>query len=481
MKQIYECYIKTLAPLHIGCDEVYEPTGFVVDETKKELVSFDPIDFISRMDAGEKQRFSAICTKGTVESILEIYKFLKGKQADGKRVQLCAGFVNHYNKTIALPINDKRKVQQELGKFAVSRTSFLSGDERPYIPGSAVKGSLRTAFLNAKARRTPMSTPGGRNAANDLEKNLLNYNDLANDPFRLVKVSDFMPVGEIATRIVYAVDVKKAAGEGAKGPPQILEIILPGAVFRGAIVVEEPLTRQAVREPIQLDVLIKSGGWFYDKEFNREKMELQPAGVQIPDGFFSKNAMPIRIGRHSGAESVTIEGHRKIKILAGKGKQPFELDHATTVWLASENARPQNAGHCKPFGWAELCELTPSFTKEFENREKEWRSNEAERKPAVSLQFNGGITEKSSISQPPPPEMKKAPDPEIWEKAVLSYAPNTQTVSAKWEGKNAATKDISLLPEALLVALKKKKKTVTAKVTAEFIGGREYRLVGISE
>ena len=31
-KQTFKCYIKTLSPIHVECDEVYEPTGFVMDE-----------------------------------------------------------------------------------------------------------------------------------------------------------------------------------------------------------------------------------------------------------------------------------------------------------------------------------------------------------------------------------------------------------------------------------------------------------------
>lgn len=79
---------------------------------------------------------------------------------------------------------------------------------------------------------------------------------------------------------------------------------------------------------------------------------------------------------------------------------------------------------------------------------------------------------------PPLPE-KKTPDPEIWESAVLSWTANTGAITAKWEGKNATTKDKAIIPESLLEQLKKKKKPVTAKVKVELIGGKEYRLVEI--
>ena len=72
----YYLRLKVVSPIHIGCDEVYEPTGFVVDEEKKELVSFDPAAFLGQLEQKELDRFSAICKKGTVASLLEIYKFI---------------------------------------------------------------------------------------------------------------------------------------------------------------------------------------------------------------------------------------------------------------------------------------------------------------------------------------------------------------------------------------------------------------------
>jgi CRISPR-associated protein Csm5 len=54
------------------------------------------------------------------------------------------------------------------------------------------------------------------------------------------------------------------------------------------------------------------------------------------------NAFIIRIGKHSGAESVTIDGLRRIQ----NRKCPnYFMDHSTTYWLA-ENGREN-----LPFGW----------------------------------------------------------------------------------------------------------------------------------
>ena len=60
----------------------------------------------------------------------------------------------------------------------------------------------------------------------------------------------------------------------------------------------------------------------------------------------------IRIGRHSGAEAMTIEENRKIKIMQGKGKNLYS-DHSTTIWVSSEYSNIKN-GSLQPFGWCLL-------------------------------------------------------------------------------------------------------------------------------
>ena len=59
-------------------------------------------------------------------------------------------------------------------------------------------------------------------------------------------------------------------------------------------------------------------------------------------------------GRHSGAEAVTIEGVRKIKITQKTGEPPKYLEHTTRIWLASEESKPETNKALLPFGWAIL-------------------------------------------------------------------------------------------------------------------------------
>jgi CRISPR-associated protein Csm5 len=404
IKQTFRCYLKILSPIHLGCDEVYEPMGFILHEDIRKLVIFDPFLFISQMNTSDREKFSLIFKKGTITSILEIYKFFKGRTCEGRTIDVCSGFSKHYNETLSIPVHNEHRIRQELNRFVIERTAYQQGDERPYIPGSAVKGALRTAYLNALANDKHVPNQKGKKAAQYLEQALLDGGRFETDPFRLVKVSDFMPVGEITTRIVYAVNEKKKQSSfKARGPYQIVEVIEPGAQFRGEITVEQPQKGAHINNPVKLEDLLKSVSWFYKKEKKREDAELFDIGITYACAHETMRLL--RIGRHSGAESITIDGHRNILIRKGRGEKEF-TNHATTLWLSSELPKSDNKRMLRPFGWAFLDEFTPDLLKEFQQAEEQWhRKEEAAAKPALPA--------------PNIPESTSPPDETISKKPVV--------------------------------------------------------------
>ncbi len=380
-----KCVLENISPIHVGCDEVYEPTGFAVDEKEGCLMIFDPLVFIRDLSRADMEAFSAICRKGTIQSIVEIYRFLSNRPVKGRKVDVCNGFMDHYQQVLGLPSG---RVQNELNRFLIHRTSFCTLDQRPYIPGSAIKGALRTAYLNHLAQTVgnhsgKLKQPGkgggrgprGQKEHKILEQLLLHLDAvpqkerISKDPFRLVKVSDFMPVGDVKTKISYVVNQKKKPSEKeAQGPFQILEMIQPGSRFTGEIIVERPLARDAVSHVIELEGLLQSSARFYGNEKAGEDEILKRMGAKSaplpPDNDF----FLIRLGRHSGAESVTIKGYRDIKIMLGDNKFAFE-DHATTLWLASETSKPNTHKFLSPFGWGIVRERTGKLENDLREEE----------------------------------------------------------------------------------------------------------------
>lgn len=402
-----KCVLENISPIHVGCDEVYEPTGFVVDEKKECLVIFDPLVFIRGLSPEDMEKFSAICRKGSIQSIIEIYRFLNNRPAKGRAVEVCNGFMSHYQRVLKL---SSGRVQNELNRFLIERTSFCSFDQRPYIPGSAIKGALRTAYLNHLAKTAPdysnrLRQSKGRGSGKQkthrmLEQLLLKLDDvpskerISKDPFRLVRVSDFMPVGDIRTKVSYVVNKKKKPSEKeARGPFQILEMIQPGSRFVGEITVERPASSDAVSHVISMEELLQSAARFYGDEKAVEDHALKHIGAAVPQLPQENGVSLIRIGRHSGAELVTIKGYRDIKIMKGRGNKPAFEDHATTLWLTSETSNPNTTKFLSPFGWGVLWERTTDFENEikaveidFKGRLEEERLEEKQRAEDARVQ-----------------------------------------------------------------------------------------------
>lgn len=448
-KKTFKCVLRVVTPLHLGCDEVYEPTCFSVDETNHRLTVFDPMVLTSTLSEEERQRFSAICMKGTIQSILELYKFFRNITATGRSIELSNGFVGHYQKILSIEANEKNLLHN-LNQFQIARTAFRHADDRPYIPGTAIKGALRTAYLNKISNTVSVPTPRGKNAGKQLEVSLLEYNagQTETDPFRLVKVSDFQPVGNIATRIVYAVNKKKTVSDKeARGPYQILEVIEPGSFFVGEIAVDQPVQAGIIRNPIDFDALMESIGDFYRNENQRELDELKNIGISGVGIEKDKETLPLRIGRHSGAESLTVKGHREIKIMLGKrgGKNEVAYkDGATTIWLASETDKNTCNKGLMPFGWVQLEKWHPDIQVRLDREELTFQTDKDMEQKHRQAEAEQALMEAENIQR----ELEEKAAAEAAKQAVLeAMSPEEREV--------LELKDPDVAEEKINIAFKK--------------------------
>lgn len=489
MPETLTCLIRTLAPVHLGTGEVYEPLGFVIDEQKPCLVAFEPGDFLNLLPETDRRRFLEICRKGTVDSLLEIYRFYHQhrQQARGREVAVCPGIVQHYREVLNVR-GDNRKLRTTINQFTIHRTAFLAHDQRPYIPGSAIKGALRTAYLNARAQIRQLPTPKDKKGKWDpraLENQLLDYRRIDEDPFRLLKVSDFLPVGEVKTRIIYAINEKKRVSQfAARGPYQILEVIEPGAEFVGTISLEEvlPALRNLfkIRHFLRLEDIWGAARTFYTQEKEREDQslfEISVAALPLP----AKNdAIPLRLGRHSGAECVTIAGHRKIKILQAQGQPPKTMDHATTLWLAADfhQRDKRHQANLRPFGWVSFFKLSPEQSSLLKERERARPEESESGRRAASVGVPSSSVGAGHKAEPPARPVTPA-RLETWEGSVLTYEKGRQELIATWQGKRARAKGSELVPPELRERFSgKKAKGVKVNVIVE-VEGNAYRIVSI--
>lgn len=226
----YDVILEVLTPLHIGTgQELYLDADFVVEQGR------------------DRERFARLIDVDA--ALLEMTEQEIASIREG-RVAAAIGERGRERHTIGrLPVR---------GPGNVTRTRAMQrlSDGRPYIPGTTVKGSIRTALLLAFVQpdvlgRVPEPGTGEKTAAKPIEEETFSVDlgsarrrdvQFANrDLNRAVRVSDFVPEGRAPVAVVN-MSAHRLGGaprrEGAAPIPIWCEAIEPGARFKGVVTIE---------------------------------------------------------------------------------------------------------------------------------------------------------------------------------------------------------------------------------------------------
>ena len=336
--ETYKVRLHTLTPVYIGCGDEYDLTSFWVDEQKGELVEFMPEAFVSLLSEDEKNILGNI-------GLLELARLINQKKPKGISKKICLNLVQKYEKVLY-------KQQTELNKFEIKKTAFNPTDNMPYVPGSSLKGALRTGYIASLCPK--LSYKNGKSCID--ETGLLGGN-FDRSPFSALKVSDFMTVVKdncSPISIVFAKRVSKKRKNVVKEPPVImLEIINPGTVFEGTI----SLTKKN-NIPIPLPKIcriLECVDRYSFSLFEDEKIGIRNPSIEKIHGIkksFGKKAYLCRIGGYIGAESHTIQDCRKIKIINKKNWHDIRDYSTMTVYASPQEKMRGNSGIT--LGWCVL-------------------------------------------------------------------------------------------------------------------------------
>lgn len=363
--------ITTLSPVHIGCGEDYIPTNYVIDPEANALYAFDSA---SALPDDAKEQLMALVKGNSQIDMLEIQKLfydnrelLKIKSSHSLRV--APGVADLYQKRVAPRENTGGK---DVNKLEIERTFYNPVSQQPIIPGSSVKGAIRTALLNQELRnKKTISNLPEKNGA--LQKKLFKYEKFEQDPMRLVHFADnnceFGNEMEINSKVCFALNRPRRKPEpgkstmaGGKGLYQLLETLPEFYTYESRLTIQsvDQIADKNKLPSIQWNIekIAKACNVFYGKLLSEEMKLLSEMNYIAPDReklmkerlaiinpqLESGAAMLLRVGRHSGAEAVTLDG-------IGKGKRP------RTLWLAAD--AQETRSDMKPFGWL-LVEIDPS-------------------------------------------------------------------------------------------------------------------------
>jgi len=393
----YSLKYTPLSPIHIGADESYEPGNYVIDDDAGALYHFDSQAAMAALGDSDKRQLLAIVDGIPDDTLLTQVQAFFHHHRDQliafarPPIPTAGGIRALYQKRIGKTAQHESQGRRVINKLEIERTFYNPVDSLPILPGSSIKGAIRTALLDSLNHNQPLSERNER--SQQLQERLLN-GKLHTDPLRLLSLSDAhceAVSGKPVCQVQFAVNRKRnlVFKNGQIVPSQaesknlyhLLECVTPGRYqgFAGSLTLHDtravsqdqrrlpkPLLQWAIKDisaacnAFYLDLFQKETAAMQERDYLQSGW-LERIETLLNNGLRQQlhagEAFLLRVGRHSGAEALTLNGARNIKILQGRGEKPKWEKQPKTWWLAADESHSKNA--LLPFGWV-LVEIDPA-------------------------------------------------------------------------------------------------------------------------
>lgn len=370
-KEKYILKVEPITCVHIGNGDELTPLDYMLVKSKQYVV-YDS-DVILQQIAGNKEKFTIFDRASTSNNMIKLQDFFHNEilpNNDTNRFNYGAlKYLCHVTKEFAENYNHNEKTDPlENGRF-VQQMYHNERTGQPVIPGSSLKGSIRTAILNGLLDEYTMVSNLKNLKDDKMQKELLGkYKDAKQDPFRAVEIADCSFEGKGTQMVGLIKNVKK-------GKDNELEehntSTLQAEVIKGELCSKETsvlgianmrinseLTRielpeKVISKKVTKEVIIKSCNSFYLKTFKEDYNKFYKDAVDKVDSITQlhkklkeiadpqinpqTNSFIIKVGRWSQVEYVTY-GHDFRNPTAKKG-------WGGTRWLFN------NDGQYLPLGW----------------------------------------------------------------------------------------------------------------------------------
>ena len=295
-----------ISPVHIGTNELYEPTNFIIDG--EYLYYFKEEDFYKKLPKNDKVEF----LKLSENNVVELWKFIVQRKNIAKeiykyKVKVTSGLKEHYEKALGKPTQISRSNQKTFNQFMIQKAVRTPTKKRLYIPGSSIKGTINTA----------------------LEEMYKWYED--SKYHKEILISDARGV-KIFELIGYSLN-KERFEDDMIGPKTLIEVMMSTPSDRSEFVFDIDFKRfKDVDKHIEMKDIIKACNAHYEPLF-RSMFEDEEIKRVLGSKFkatyenlkLKENQFLLRIGKHSGARAVTIEDMRRVlvKFAQVKGKDLY--------------------------------------------------------------------------------------------------------------------------------------------------------------
>lgn len=401
----YRLHITPLSPVHIGTGESYELTNYVIEDGA--LHEFDTGAAMAALLEKDREELLRIASgKPDIRMVLAMQKFFFDRRKYLTWGDNCCPVAHGVSKRYSDRIGKAAQIEQGgriiVNELSIDRTAYNQITRQPVLLGSSLKGSIRTALLDkinqGQLLRSVENRATGRIGKENnqqLQQRLFQYaaGKFELDPLRRVQLADaprLIESGLPATQVRFAVSRYKRNArdkngnplntKADKGPEQLLECVagLSYRAFTGQINlqslngVDQKSQNKLPAENLcfNIEEIAYACHNFYKDRLSEENDKLRELGLLdsswneivctiLENGkskFDTGQAFLLRVGRHSGAESVTLNGVRNIKIMQADGKPATYEKETKTLWLAAEDKDQRQ--NLLPFGWL-LVEVEP--------------------------------------------------------------------------------------------------------------------------
>lgn len=389
----YRLALTPLSPIHIGCGEDFEPTNYVIEGDEKfgpVLYGFDP----SRALLEPRHR-DELSNLGLNADLLGIQQFFRHNKQPFKisadvLIPVSTGVAKEYEQKLGRVVQRESDRKDVFNKLTIERAVSTGSARSVFVPGSSLKGAIRTSHLSGVNGGKPLQYGEDRDkGSTQLEKRLYEEKDFEMSPMRLIKVGDMMPATSVQRSIVYSVMRRKrvvidpATREEKQTQDNLAtrkEVIAPGQFrcFLSELTItlmgdlpESDKTPKKRLQTIDLKALAVVSNAFYLPKMQEELSLLSSrrfAGEQwlstmerfltgeLGAKLKTGSAFLLRLGRFGGAESKSLDGIRRIHIPQAKRIEEKFVSSSHCMWLASNDAKARS--DMLPFGWA-VVEIDP--------------------------------------------------------------------------------------------------------------------------
>jgi CRISPR-associated protein Csm5 len=412
-----------------------------------------------------------------------------------------------------LSISNERRVRLlgDAAHLQDYRPLIRDGFGNPYVPGTAIKGAIRTAILynalsnfrstdcvafeNTIVKTIEKTEPfkfKKRSPFEWIQREFLESCRLSDkngsphsDWLRMLHITDAYPVSLKETWLI-PVNVLKKETTGWKYKTEKggvkttiwVECLPPGVSidfetgWDCALLSSFQKENENINLPTNLTELMANIEQWSNNIFCIERDFTKSHGLE--NWYKTINNANFRIGFASGMMSTTMlsllpEDIRKlVRNSAGKNKGDDVAPKSRRVWLKDDQP--------VPLGWSRLHFEPFDIETNEEVDQKTFSDNFAEdRLDVIEASYPLVIAQRNIPDKAPPEQIP-------WKNVTIVWRPNDQTLSATLEGKKAEKKigtDKSFVPERLHKKLFEGKKHAVADIIVEPCGGNAFRIVQI--